>query len=329
VRDTAAAATRAGAADRRPCPVCRTHETRAVLVARDRLYQTTTARFDVVRCTGCGTLRLDPPPATDELPRYYPRAYWFSEDAGTGGWLAERYRRLVLRDHLRFVERALEAIPAPRVLDVGCGGGLFLARLRERTGAVVLGLDVSAAALGSARRVHHLPVVLGRLDAAPLAEGSLDAITMFHVLEHLYDPGAYLDAARRLLKPGGRLIVQVPNAESWQFHLFGAAWYGLDAPRHLVTFGAGQLRGLLERRGFAVVRRRDFCLRDNPTSLVSSVWPGLDPMVRRLRATSGSPMGTLVADAAYLLLTLAAVPGAWIEAAAGRGTTVMFEARPA
>ena len=59
-------------------------------------------------------------------------------------------------------------------------------------------------------------------------------VTMFHVLEHLYEPASYLDAARDLLRPDGRLILQVPNAACWQFLLFGERWNGIDVPRHLI-----------------------------------------------------------------------------------------------
>ena len=79
-----------------------------------------------------------------------------------------------------------------------------------------------------------MPTVCASLSRAPFAPGSCAAITMFHVLEHLYDPHAYVEAAQALLRPDGRLVVQVPNAASWQFLLLGENWSGVDdsaAPR--------------------------------------------------------------------------------------------------
>ena len=64
------------------------------------------------------------------------------------------------------------------------------------------------------------------------------AITMFHVLEHLYEPASYLDAAHKLLRPDGRLVVQVPNAACWQFLLFGERWNGIDVPRQTEARGS-------------------------------------------------------------------------------------------
>ena len=115
------------------------------------------------------------------------------------------------------------------------------------------------------------------LEHAPLAAGVCAAITMFHVLEHLYDPRAYLESARELLQPNGRLIVQVPNAACWQFRLLGPRWNGVDVPRHLTDFRARDLEALLSAAGFEVLRRKYFSLRDNPAGLASSLAPGARP----------------------------------------------------
>ncbi|PYV07225.1 MAG: hypothetical protein DMG07_29290, partial [Acidobacteria bacterium] len=106
----------------------------------DRLYRTTDRTFAIVECSRCRLIRLSPQPAAAELGAYYPDTYWFSpEDKAVERW-EEVYRRIVLRDHLGFVCRALESARARGpVLDVGCGGGLFLKMLAER-GHRVLGL---------------------------------------------------------------------------------------------------------------------------------------------------------------------------------------------
>ena len=150
---------------------------------------------------------------------------------------------------------------------------------------------------------------------------------MFHVLEHLHDPRAYLEAARALLKPAGALVVQVPNAACWQFRLLGAEWTGLDVPRHLIDFRARDLEALLELCGFEVVRRKYFSLRDNPAGLASSLAPWLDPMARRVRRVPESGAAKLAKDLVYLALVAAALPFTLLEAACGAGSTVMMEAR--
>jgi SAM-dependent methyltransferase len=289
----------------------------------DRLYRTTDREFSVVECSGCGLLRLSPVPSPQELGRYYPVNYWFDPRTHAGGQTIEKYRRAVLADHMRFVLQSVESagITGP-VLDVGCGGGLFGRLLAER-GWRALGLDYSPDAASVAWRVNGMPVVCGELSRAPLPPGRFAAVTMFHVLEHVYDPVAYVSAARDLLAPGGRLIVQVPNADCWQFRLLGRRWNGLDVPRHLTNFRTRDVRALLQNCGLEVLREKQFSLRDNPAGLASSIAPGLDPMARRIRAAGGS----LVADALYFALVIASAPFALVEAACGAGSTVMIEAR--
>ncbi len=103
-----------------------------------------------------------------------------------------RIARLVLRDHVRFASRALRSSQARGpLLDVGCGGGLFLGMMRER-GFRVLGLDFSREAASIAWRRQQAPAVCAMLENAPIRPEALAGLTMFHVLEHLYDPRAYL-----------------------------------------------------------------------------------------------------------------------------------------
>jgi len=136
-------------------------------------------------------------------------------------------------------------------------GGLLLRMMAER-GARVMGLDFAESAASRAWHVNGVPAVCGSLGRRPLREASCAVVTMFHVLEHLFDPAGYLDEAHRLLKPNGRLVVQVPNASCWQFLLFGEHWNGVDIPRHLLHFRESDIRALLEDCGFEIVRRSIF-----------------------------------------------------------------------
>ena len=96
-----------------------------------------------MRCEQCRLIRLEPQPTPAQLRRYYPPDYWLAPEQDLGSRLLHLYRRLVLRDHVRFVERALgDSGESGPVLDVGCGGALFLRLLRER-GFRVVGLDFS------------------------------------------------------------------------------------------------------------------------------------------------------------------------------------------
>jgi SAM-dependent methyltransferase len=176
-------------------------------------------------------------------------------------------------------------------------------------------------------RQQGAPALCGAFDNAPLRRNSFACISMFHVLEHLPDPRVFLTAAHELLTTEGRLVVQVPNAASWQCRLLGPAWNGMDVPRHLFDFRARDLEKLLACCGFEVARRKYFSLRDNPAGLASSLAPALDPMARRVRARKEGPKTRLALDLAYFALVLASLPFAIAEASCGAGSTVMIEAR--
>lgn len=308
------------------CPACGSRQFRSLFEATDRLYGTTEKAFLVVECSGCRLMRLYPWPAPEELRQYYPDNYWFAAEPSTAASLEETYRRFVLRDHVHFVRSALRRLPPGPVLDVGCGGAL-LGRLLRESGHPCLGLDFSPQAASVAWHSNGVPVVVGDFSNAPFAPETFSAITMFHVLEHLYEPAAYLEAAARFLRPGGALIVQVPNAASWQFLLFGEAWNGMDVPRHLVNFRTRDLDALLGHCGFNVVRHKHFSLRDNPAGMATSIAPALDPMARRIGGLAESGRKRLLKDLVYLALVAASLPVTMLEAACCAGSTVMIEAR--
>jgi len=309
-----------------PCPACDASDARILFRSTDRLFHTTSQEFSIIECAGCGLIRLHPWPPPHELRRYYPPNYWFNPE-GLGNRAAETYRRFVVQDHVRFALRAIaDSGEDGLVVDVGCGGGLFLQMLAQH-GHAVLGIDFSLDAASVAWHGQGVPAVCADFLRPPLEPACCCAITMFHVLEHLYDPAGYLDTAYRLLKPQGRLIVQVPNASSWQFLLLGECWSGLDVPRHLFDFRERDLEILLDSCGFQVLRKKHFSLRDNPASLATSLAPWLDPMARRIRRISESPRMQLFKDLAYLALVAASVPFAALEAACQAGSTIMMEAR--
>jgi len=311
-----------------PCPACSSRESRLLFSGTDRLYGTTNKIFRIVECRNCRLIRLDPQPNPLELREYYPPSYWYTSEEDSAAHLEQTYRRFVLRDHLSFVERALrESEEKGTVLDVGCGGGLFLEMLAERGVKNTIGLDFSLDAAHVAWRRAGVPTVCATLTRAPFAPESCAAVTMFHVLEHLYDPASYLDAAHQLLRPDGRLIVQVPNAASWQFLLFGERWNGIDVPRHLIDFRLSDLETLLDACGFEILRYKHFSLRDNPAGLATSLAPSLDPMARRLRQIPETPRQRLMKDLLYAALVVASIPFTLLEAACRAGSTVMVEAR--
>src|SRR4029079_18764814 len=120
------------------------------------------------------------------------------------------------------------------VLDVGGGVGTFLRRLHDRYGAGATGVDFKD--LSSYPALPDTEFHCGLFYEAPLAEDRFDLVTMWHFLEHDYDPLRSLRTARRVLKAAGRLVVEGPGLDSRTFRWFGDRWPGLQAPQHPVLF---------------------------------------------------------------------------------------------
>lgn len=314
--------TRVGASNL--CPGCQSDKIRTLCRGEDFLYRTTERMFLVVECKECRMIRLYPRPDPEELRRFYPAST--QADEAPGFW-KKLLRRFLFRDHVRFVRSALDDVPGDGpVLDVGCGTGLFLRELNLAQRRLV-GLDFSVDTAATAWGSNAVPAVCGALPSAPFPPGTFAAITMFQVLEHLYDPSVYVEAAAQLLCPGGRLIIQVPNAGSWQFLLLGEHWSGLDLPRHLLLFRSDDLENLLDYCGFEIVRRKRFSLRDDPLTLATSLAPGLNPEVRRARGVEENQVATFVKHALFGLLWLIALPIAALESSCCGGATLTVDAR--
>ncbi len=220
----------------------------------------------VVECTGCGLGRMNPLPSDEDLAALYPDAY-YGEPGTKFQPMVERVVRAIAERHISFLSQGLPA--GGRILDVGCGRGVVLGPLADR-GFDVHGVEISAEAARGADDRAEIRIA-SKLSDAEYAASSFDQIIIWHVLEHLRDPVGTLNEAHRILKPGGRLIVAVPNFESCQARCCGAAWFHLDLPRHLYHFPLRTLGEALQQSGFRLSSTHHFSLRQNPFGWIQSV----------------------------------------------------------
>ncbi len=307
------------------CPICEYPSCTRHYQMVDRFFRASTDRFPLYRCSSCGLLFLDEETVIERIPEFYPPGYWWEGEGDVWG-LEQRYREWMVRnDQLRFL---LSVVPEPRncrLLDVGCGGGTFL-KLASQVGFEVFGLEQSPEAVRISRE-HLSDRVLQGSEEELISRGEqFDLITLFHVLEHLPSPFAYLKNLKKLLKKPAGLVIQAPNSRSLQAKIFGSRWYGLDCPRHLYNYTSFSLLHLLGRAGFRIHRVRHFSLRDNAAACVSSLFPGLDPMSqkvhRRSKSGKGPSSGLVLKEAMYLALLVLTQPFALMEAGLGRGGTI-------
>ena len=313
------------------CPVCLNPATGPALNGTDFLFETTSKTFTLHSCSYCRTLFLDPMPDAKEIAGFYPGEYWWK--AGRAGILKRLesiYRRIALRDHVAFITRAAGNRTNPTILDVGCGSATLLGLL-EPLGFRVRGVDFSSEAANVAKVENGVDVTVGSLEEACFPDESFDIVTLFHVMEHVTNPRQVLGEVARVLKPNGVVVLQVPNIESWQFRIFGARWYGLDIPRHVIDYSRNSIFKLLNDSGFIPTRIRHFNLRDNAPAFVSSMFPSLDPVSRGVRHRKHNLKESVptawLRHLLYLSFVIAAYPIALLESAFGRGATIMIEAR--
>lgn len=217
-------------------------------------------------CSDCGSGRTWPPVPAEAIGEWYPQVYYGTRNVRFNP-LFEALTRWFRRRRADAVRRYSQP---GRVLDVGCGRGLTLASLRDH-GYQPLGIELSDIAAYHAREQLGLEVRIGDFLALELEPESFEAIIFWHSLEHFADPIAALDRARRLLKPGGLLVIAVPNMDSAQARISGPQWFHLDVPRHYVHFSDRGLRRALEKRGFRVADEAHFSLEQNPYGWIQSL----------------------------------------------------------
>jgi len=209
--------------------------------------------FSFARCASCGLVQQNPQPLAEAVVSRYDSGYLAYEEANQ-----ETYRDLALMA-LRDLGLEEAAAPAfaraasvgarPRALDVGCATGALLDALRDR-GWEPQGVEVSEAQAEYGRARYGAPISAGTLEAAAFPAGSFDLVHASHLIEHLNEPGAFLDEVARVMRSDGLLVLTTPNADGLQARFLGPAWRSAIYD-HLYLFSARTLRALLEARGFA------------------------------------------------------------------------------
>ncbi|MGA9768797.1 MAG: class I SAM-dependent methyltransferase [Blastocatellia bacterium] len=245
------------------CEICGATTARELYTATDRL-RNSDRQFSIVACAGCGVLRTLPEMNERELARYYPTEYWGEVREPSGDWINESQS-----EKTKFLAQC--DLKGGHILDVGCGAGFFLRALDqsvwERFGVETGEMAASAAnrALGSGR------VFTGTLIESACEDEIFDVVTFWSALEHMNEPRANLIEARRILKPGATLVIQVPNVASYQARWFDGDWFALDAPRHRYHFTPQTLERLLAETGFNIYRKTFYSKSHNAHSLRQSL----------------------------------------------------------
>ncbi len=256
--------------------------------------------YDIVQCPACGSVQVSPLPSEDEIAGLYPVGYNFkieSSDRGISRAIKMFEWRVFYRSsfqrNYRMLRRAVGR-DGFSILDVGCGSGLRLQVFKD-AGCEVEGNETSAACVEHIHSIGGIPVHHGRIETLNISR-QYDVVTMFALLEHLADPLSVVSAVKKLLKPGGKLVIQVPVVDSIQFKLLGRRSAMVsDMPRHVFIPSLSGLRAFMVREGFAQHSCCPVSLFERATLFALGIMPlsstpvtyGRSPTVRTLYRVLG------------------------------------------
>ena len=239
--------------ERVACYLCGSKDAKPLLIAEDDLTGKP-GRFQFVICEQCDLAYQNPRLTLEQIKPYYDDEYIAHRKKTDWGWLTPLYQRAMRRHDLAklaLVDRYINLHEKSHVLDIGCGAATFLQELVARDSVYATGVDF--------KDLSHLPgfgqidFCCGLLADQKLEGHSFDLITMWHFLEHDYDPVATLARCRELLTAEGRLLIEVPRLDSLSFRLYQERWPGLQAPQHTLLFSRASLLEMVRKQGLEVV----------------------------------------------------------------------------
>lgn len=201
----------------------------------------------MVRCATCGLVRMDPIPTLEELATFYAKDYYAYRPLAKSSFI----RTLAKRTFKTQINTHNPAFETPgEFLDVGCGSGEYL-RLMKGRGWHVRGVEPSSFGAAQAKK-DGLDVFNGTLNDARFPSNSFDYIRSNHSFEHVPNPREVLRDVYRILRPGGKLFIGVPNTASVAYRLFGKYWWYLGIPVHTYGYSTANLCQFLRSEGFEI-----------------------------------------------------------------------------
>ena len=230
------------------CPVCSSDTIHPVLTAAD--HTVSREEFEIWECEQCLFRFTQHVPDENEIGAYYESEEYISHSNTRQGVINRLYhivRSYTLRQKRNLVKE-VSGLKTGSILDIGSGTGEFLNEMKS-AGWETLGLEPNPDGRKQAKENYgleiHEPDHLFRLE-----EDSVQVVSMWHVLEHVHKLHEYMNAIRSILKPGGTLIIAVPNYRSLDAEKYDSHWAAYDVPRHLYHFSPESMRKLLEKHKF-------------------------------------------------------------------------------
>ncbi len=233
------------------CPVCGFRKILPVLSVKD--YTVSHEHFEIWECKHC-TLRFTQNiPELEEIGFYYQSENYISHSDTKEGFTNKLYHKVRQRTLIQKKQlvKGLTGKKTGSILDIGCGTGAFLNTMQKGNWKIT-GLEPDETARMKALKLYGLHLYNSEMIYSQPPE-SFDAITMWHVLEHVHDLHGYMNQIKSLLKPGGTFFVAVPNYTCYDEDIYKEFWAGYDVPRHLYHFSPASMKELLSLHSLSVI----------------------------------------------------------------------------
>lgn len=250
------------------CPVCGSAEIKPVLSAKD--HTVSGEIFSISECGGCSLRFTQDVPDAASIAPYYKSDDYISHTNTSKGLINSLYqfvRKRTLRKKRRLVQK-VTGMGKGELLDVGSGTGAFASEM-SLNGWYVTGLEPDEGARAIAKQEHKMELK-GMDQFFQLQPGSFDAITLWHVLEHVHDLSAYVQQLKTLLREKGKLVIAVPNYTSKDAAVYKEHWAAYDVPRHLYHFSPRSMQVLMEKHGLKILSYKPMWYDSFYISLLSS-----------------------------------------------------------
>lgn len=226
------------------CNLCHGSDFKLLFETRDRLMGIP-GKFYLYECLNCHLRFLNPQPTRGELKIYYSQDYmpfnlekndWRDtiEFIAYKGLARHGWKKCIYYPLKFIIRKSIIIVPGGKLLDVGCGSGNFL-KIARGLGMVPVGVD-SYSGVKNIYNYEGITIYSQPFEEVNFLDNSFDIITLNHVFEHVGNPRMVLQKLQKLIKPGGTIILNTPNAQSFNFFLFRSYFQAIDSPRHLYLY---------------------------------------------------------------------------------------------
>jgi len=246
------------------CPICKDQIENSII---DDVVKKNN-NYSVYKCAFCQVWVTHPFPAHEELAKLYSTGNYRTKNGKRFNPVLEKIIHLLTVRKRKRIERYTDH---GRILDIGCGRGLFL-HIMQEDGWDVTGQEFSEKSASYASDIYGIDVKTGELKDCEYESESFDVVNINHVLEHLENPDEVIAECYRILKKGGLLVTAVPNIDSLQAFFGKRDWFQLDLPFHLYHFSSKSLFDLLEKKSFKVDLTRHFKFEYNPFGWLQTLY---------------------------------------------------------